>query len=111
MNDSQLDQTFFALSDPSRRELLQLLAGGPQTVNALAEPFDISRPAISRHLRVLREAGLVTVRLEGRERWHSLEVETLEEANVWFQQFWRAALRSLKAHVEGSQESGKERGR
>lgn len=110
MNPLQLDRTFFALSDPSRRELLQRLAGGPQTVNALAEPFEISRPAVSRHLRVLRESGLVTVRQEGREHWHSLDVEMLEEANVWFQQFWRTALRSLKAHVEGGQRRDKEDG-
>ena len=102
MNQSQLDRAFFALSDPSRRDLLQQLAGGPKTVNALAEPYDISRPAISRHLRILRQAGLVRVRVEGREHWHVLDVETLEDANLWFQQFWRTALRSLKDHVEGT---------
>ncbi len=103
MSGAQLDRAFFALSDPSRRDLLEQLAEGPKTVSALAEPFDISRPAVSRHLRVLREAGLVTVRVEGRERWHRLDVERLEDANDWFRQFWRTALASLKEHVEGTE--------
>src|SRR5258707_3570770 len=67
-----LDSTLRAIADPTRRDLLGLLAEGEQPVNRLAEPFAMSRPAISQHLRVLRDAGLVTERRIGRERWYRL---------------------------------------
>lgn len=101
--ETNLDQAFAALSDPARRDLVYRLAAGPQTAGALAEPYDISRPAISRHLRVLREAGLVTVEAAGRQRWYALAPEVLAEAESWLDDIgslWAAALSSLKSYVE-----------
>ncbi len=101
--ETNLDQAFAALSDPARRDLVYRLAAGPQTAGALAEPYDISRPAVSRHLRVLREAGLVTVETHGRERWYSLSPAALNDAQAWLEEvegMWGAALQSLKRFVE-----------
>lgn len=98
-----LNDTFSALSDPARRDLVRRLARGPKTAGMLAEPFDISRPAISRHLRVLREAGLVSVQQKGRERWYSLNPQGLSRAETWLeevQDLWAGALQSLKEYVE-----------
>lgn len=103
MTKPPLDQTFFALSDPARRRLIEELARGPRTAGALAEPFRVSRPAISRHLRVLREAGLVRVDERGRERWYRLDGAALEEAGAWMvevQAMWDEALGSLKRYLE-----------
>lgn len=104
-----LDDTFAALADPARRSILQRLASGPATAGDLSEPFAISRPAVSRHLRVLREAGLVSARSEGRERWYALEGEQLEAAEEWLhdmQRLWAAALDAYKRFVEEGEEDG-----
>ncbi len=103
MNSARLDQTFAALSDPARRDLLRRLAGRPQTAGELAAPFAISRPAVSRHLRVLRDAGLVRVKVSGRQHWYHLEPAVLDDAQEWMDDVrrqWRRALRSLKEYVE-----------
>lgn len=101
-----LDQSFAALSDPARRDLVRRLAEGDQTAGMLARPFAISRPAISRHLRVLREAGLVQVRETGRERWYSLDGETLSAIQKWLEEVedtWAEALQAFKEHVEANE--------
>ena len=103
MKQAYLNQSFAALADPARRALILTLARGPQTAGALAEPFAISRPAISRHLRVLREAGLVTAHTQGRERLYRLTPERFQEMNQWLAELeglWDEALLSLKQFVE-----------
>lgn len=96
-----------AIADPTRRAILDRLRAGPIAVNALAAGFNQSRPAVSRHLRVLRTARLVAERRCGRERRYSLEPEPLRDIARWVEEyraFWQSSLASLKHHLEG--ESG-----
>jgi DNA-binding transcriptional ArsR family regulator len=96
----QLDATFFALADPTRRALLARLAEGEASVAELAAPFDISQPAISKHLKVLERAGLVTVGQEGARRPRRLEPEPLEAATDWIERYreiWEANYQRLDA--------------
>lgn len=86
--DAQLDQVFFALSDATRRAIVGSLAGGPRTVGQLAEPFSISAPAISKHMKVLERAGLIFRRVEGRHHHCALNPRALEEAEDWLR-FYR----------------------
>ena len=81
--DDPLSRVFQALADPTRRALIERLAAGEASVGELAEPFDISRPAISQHLRVLEEAGLITRTRRAQWRLCSLTPEPLEEATAW----------------------------
>ena len=88
---SQLDLTFSALSDPTRRAIVQRLASGHATVKELARPFRISLPAISKHLKILEQAGLLLRKKEGRTHHCQLNVKPLEEAGEWMTQhreFW-----------------------
>ena len=78
-----LDQTFAALADPTRRAILGRLAQGEATVNELAEPFEMSQPAISQHLKVLEDAGLIVRRIEGTKRPRRLSKEGLEALDQW----------------------------
>lgn len=88
MTDTQqLDATFAALADPTRRAILARLSEGSATVTALAEPFDISQPAISRHLRVLEEANLVRATIDGQRRPRQLDPTPLEEATEWINRY------------------------
>jgi DNA-binding transcriptional ArsR family regulator len=99
----QSDAVFRAIADPTRREILRLLRGGRQTVGELAGNFRTSRPAISRHLRLLRSAGLVTTRRDGTARICELHAGPLRGVNEWlqdYQAFWGDSLRSLKKYVE-----------
>ncbi|MEZ5175311.1 MAG: metalloregulator ArsR/SmtB family transcription factor [Acidimicrobiia bacterium] len=99
----KLDRTFAALGDPARRTLVRMLSSGPATVKELADPFAMTRPAISKHLRVLKDAGIVTATTRGRQNWYSLESGALAEADSWLaevQNMWADALGSLKAYVE-----------
>jgi DNA-binding transcriptional ArsR family regulator len=77
------DRTFDALADPTRRRIIELLAGGELTAGEIAERFPVSRPAISRHLRVLRESGLVACRGEAQRRLYTLKTEPLAEVDAW----------------------------
>ena len=101
--DALTDDVFAALGNPARRELLRLLLDGPRTVNDLASHFDMRRPSVSEHLRVLREAGLVSERRAGRERHYRLEAGPLIELQDWlhpYERFWRAHLKSLRETLE-----------
>lgn len=101
----QLDETFFALSDPTRRQMLARLAGGDMTVAELSKPFDVSAPAVSKHLRVLERAGLLTREREGRVRRCHLLAEPLKDAAQWVQQyrrFWDSQLDQLAEYLEDS---------
>src|SRR3954452_22542974 len=82
-----LVQSLAALADPTRRELVSLLARGELAAGELAERFAVSRPAISRHLRVLREAGLVRVRTDGRRRLYALDPRPLADLDDWLEQY------------------------
>jgi len=98
-----LDAIFFALSDSTRRGLLDRLRGVEETAGALAAGFDVTRPAVSRHLRILREAQLVEERRRGRERVYTLIPAKLAMATQWLDEyrvFWSARLRDLKELVE-----------
>ena len=91
-----------ALADPTRRELVALLARGERTAGELAAPFRVSRPAISRHLRVLRESGLVRVRADGRERRYSLDPRPLREIDDWLEPYrdlWARRLDALDTEI------------
>ncbi|TWT90810.1 Transcriptional repressor SdpR [Pseudobythopirellula maris] len=97
-SETQLDVVFTALGDPTRRALLASLSRSEQTVSQLAEPFDMTLAAVSKHLKVLERAGLVARTIEGRVHTLRLEAEPLSEANRWiaaYQRFWGASLDSL----------------
>ena len=97
------EAAFHALSDPTRRAVLDLLRQGVQPAGQIARAFPVSRPAISKHLRLLRRAHLVQEKREGRRRLYQLNPEPLKAVDSWLQQyrvFWQANLTSLKAFVE-----------
>lgn len=105
-NEQHLDKTFGALADPTRRALLQRLAQGDATVNQLAEPFDISLPAISRHLKILQEAGLLERRREGKYRPCRLDGRALMAASNWittYKQFWGGQFDRLAQFLENTE--------
>jgi DNA-binding transcriptional ArsR family regulator len=91
-----LDRTFAALADPTRRQILARLALGEATVNELAEPFTISQPAISRHIRVLSEAGLIVQRVDGTKRPCRLAPEALSELDQYLQMLREALTRNYQ---------------
>ncbi|MEC7764779.1 MAG: metalloregulator ArsR/SmtB family transcription factor [Pseudomonadota bacterium] len=86
----QMDAAFAALSDPTRRAILARLAGGEMTVSEIAAPFAVSQPAISHHLKVLEQAGLITRRVDGQRRPCRLAGGTLEELEAWLDTLRRA---------------------
>ena len=97
-----LSTTLSALADPTRRAILARLARGEATVNELAEPFDISLPAVSRHLKVLEHAALISRTRSGRLRASHLEATALRDAADWiehYRRFWDASLTRLDAHL------------
>ena len=97
------EATFQALADPTRRAVLDLLRRGSQPAGQIAEAFPVSRPAISKHLRLLRRAHLVREHREGRHRVYQLNPEPLRAVDSWIEQyraFWTASLNNLKAFVE-----------
>ena len=98
-----LDATFFALADPTRRAILARLAKGEASVAELAEPFSMSQPAISKHLRVLERAGLVSRGRDAQRRPAKLEVKPLEQAEEWlveYRRIWEANFQRLDALLE-----------
>jgi DNA-binding transcriptional ArsR family regulator len=106
------EATFSALADPTRRAVLDLLRKGRQPAGQIARAFPVSRPAISKHLRLLRRAHLVNEHREGRHRFYHLNPEPLRAVDSWLEQyrtFWAASLNNLKAFVEA--EYAKEMGR
>jgi len=104
MNTSQrLDATFAALADPTRRAILARLATGEASVNELAEPFDMSQPAISKHLKVLERAGLISRGRDAQRRPCRLEPQALVAATGWIEKYreiWEANFRRLDALLE-----------
>jgi DNA-binding transcriptional ArsR family regulator len=103
INRAQRNVVFRAIADPTRREILRLLRGGQQTVGQIASNFSTSRPAISKHLRLLRSAGLVVTRESGTTRLCELNAKPLCAVDDWlkdYNAFWVDSLRSLKRHIE-----------
>jgi DNA-binding transcriptional ArsR family regulator len=103
---------FEALADPTRRRLLELLAAGERSAGALAAEFDISRPGVSRHLRVLREAGLVRTRGEGQRRLYSADLGPLDEVDAWLDRwrgFWAQRLDALDTELRRGGPAGRPR--
>jgi DNA-binding transcriptional ArsR family regulator len=97
------DAAFSALADPTRRAVLDLLRTGTRPAGDIAKAFTVSRPAISKHLSILRRAHLVEERREGRHRLYQLNPEPLRAVDSWleeYRQFWTASLNNLKAFVE-----------
>jgi DNA-binding transcriptional ArsR family regulator len=97
-----LSTTFAALGDPTRLAILERLAEGDASVKELAEPFDVSMPAISRHLKVLERAGLITRGRAAQSRPRSLRIEALDEATAWMQtrrELWEGRLDRLDDHL------------
>ena len=102
-NHRELDTTFGALADSTRRGILEQLAGGESSVTELAQPFDISLPAISKHLRVLERAGLLNQEKDGRVRRCRLDAGPMKEASDWisrYQRFWEQQLDSLARYLD-----------
>ena len=101
MTTPSLDLVFGALSDPTRRAILAMLqAEGETPVHDLAARFEISRPGVSKHLAVLRQAGLVAETKRGRENHYAIDREQLGEARHWLTQFWKGRLAALKTIAE-----------
>jgi len=106
MNSStseRLDATFLALADPTRRAILARLVRGEASVTELAEPFAISQPAISKHLKILERAGLITVGQDAQRRPRRLEGKPLAEANAWLERYraiWEASFERLEGLLE-----------
>ena len=101
--EQQLDATFAALADPTRRAILARLVSGEASVTELAEPFAMSQPAISKHLKVLERAGLIRRGRDAQRRPCRIEAKPLEEANMWierYRQLWEAAYQRLDGLLE-----------
>jgi DNA-binding transcriptional ArsR family regulator len=110
-NQQALDSTFAALSDATRRGILARLASGEASVTELAKPYDMSLPAVSKHLRVLESAGLVARSKDGRVHRCRLEAAPMKSAADWiahYRQFWEAQLDSLQRYLENSTEKEKQ---
>ncbi len=98
---------YAALAAPPRRRILDLLRDGERSVNDLVGRLGLSQPGVSKHLRVLREAGLVEVRPEGRERWYGLRAQPLAEVDEWlepYREYWNERLDALERHLEENPE-------
>jgi DNA-binding transcriptional ArsR family regulator len=111
MPTDQLSATFAALADPTRRAILARLAEGDATVTELAEPFPVSLPAISRHLKVLERAGLISRDRAAQSRPSSLRPEALEEATAWMEtrkEIWESRMARLDDHLKDIQKGQSE---
>lgn len=114
MAADRLSSTFFALSDPTRRAMLQRMASGEVSVKDLAEPFNISAPAVSKHLKVLERAGLIKRSREAQWRPCSLDPKPLQEVADWldeYRQFWEDSFDRLDEYLKKIQKKEKKRGR
>lgn len=99
---------FMAVADPSRRQILQLLTRDSMTINALAENFEMSRPAVSKHVKILNSAGFIAIENIGRERYCILHQEGFEQLQGWisyFDNFWKEKLQKLETLL--NQKAGK----
>jgi len=103
IESNRLDATFAALSDPTRRAILARLANGEATVNDLVKPFNISQPAISKHLKVLERAGLISKDIDRQRRPRRIEAAPMAEANAWlekYREFWEVNYKRLDSLLD-----------
>ena len=103
---------FQAIADPTRRDIINLLAHQSLNLNAVAEKFDISRPAISKHIKILTECGIIIIKQEGRERYCEVKFDKLTEVSDWVEQyrkFWTAKLDSLEMYLDELQTKTKKK--
>lgn len=110
----RLDATFAALADPTRRAILARLSSGEASVNDLAKPFKMSQPAISKHLKVLEKAGLITTVIDKQRRPRRIEWAPLREANEWieeYRRFWAASFNNLDLLLEEMKSEAKRKKR
>ncbi len=99
---------FQAIADPTRRQIIGMVAKEPQNVNALAENFAMSRQAVSLHIKILTECGLVVIQQKGRERICEAKLDQLSEVNQWikqYKQFWEQKLDALEAYLDKLKEN------
>ena len=99
-------RAFAALADPTRREVFERLAAGPRSVGDLADGLPVSRPAVSQHLKVLKEAGLVSDEAQGARRVYQIDPQGLGQMRAWLDRFWDAALMAFKDEAEREDEEG-----
>ena len=114
MSSSRLDATFAALADPTRRAILARLATGDASVTELAKPFAMSQPAISKHLKVLERAGLISRGRDAQRRLSRIEGGPLGEASTWlerYRQFWEGNFQRLDALLDEMKAQQNQRGR
>jgi len=103
---------FQAIADPTRREIINMIAHQSLHLNSVAEKFDISRPAISKHIKILTECGLITIKQEGRHRYCEAKLEKLNEVSGWVQQyrkFWTQKLDALEIYLDELQTKQKKK--
>ena len=113
MSPDRLSSTFAALADPTRRAILARLASGERSVNELAEPFEMSLPAVSKHLKVLESAGLITRGRDAQWRPCRLEAQPLKEVSNWverYRKFWEQSFDRLDAYLRQVQAKEKKGG-
>jgi DNA-binding transcriptional ArsR family regulator len=94
---------FQAIADPTRRAIINMIANQPMNLNAVAEQFDVSRPAISKHIKILTQCGLITINQQGRERYCEAKLQKLNEVSEWVEQyrtFWNNKLDALENFLE-----------
>jgi DNA-binding transcriptional ArsR family regulator len=112
VRDAHLDQVFSALGDTTRRRIIERLSEGPASITELAEPFEMSLPAVSKHLRVLERAGLLRRKRDGWYHYCHLETRPLEGAVAFlarYRPFWENTLEALARHVEEPTTTGRRR--
>ncbi len=93
---------FQAIADPTRRQIISMLASQSLNLNAVAEKFDISRPAISKHIKILTECGLIVIKQQGRERYCEARLEKLNEVSAWvaqYREFWLEKFDALESYL------------
>lgn len=101
---------FQAIADPTRREIINMLAAKSLNLNSVAENFNVSRPAISKHIKILTECGLVVIKKQGRERYCEAKLEKLNEVSDWvekYRKFWTAKLDALEVYLDSLQKQEK----
>jgi DNA-binding transcriptional ArsR family regulator len=101
---------FQAIADPTRRDILDMLSKTSMNLNAVAACFDISRPAISKHIKILNECGLLNISQQGRERYCSAQLSSLSEVSTWidqYQSFWNSKLDALDMHLKNKKNQTK----
>ena len=103
---------FQAIADPTRREIINMIAHQSLHLNLVAEKFDMSRPAISKHIKILTECGLITIKQQGRHRYCEAKLDKLNEVSGWVEQyrkFWTQKLDALEIYLDGLQRNQKKK--